>query len=61
MFRAKYQALKILEILIDYRSSLRLQHLLSDFKAVRPAVAAARGPPTRRSPPPRRRRVASRT
>ena len=35
MYKAKYQAIKILEILIDYRSSVRLRHLLNDFKTVR--------------------------
>jgi len=47
MYKAKYQALKILEILIDYRSSVRLRHLLNDFKIVRPA-------PPRRAVLPRR-------
>jgi hypothetical protein len=35
MYRAKMQAIKILEILIDFRSSVRLKHLLNDFKLVR--------------------------
>jgi len=35
MFRAKLEAMKIIQILMDYRLSVRLQHLINDFKLVR--------------------------
>jgi len=35
MFRAKFQAMKVLQVVLDYRLSIRLKHLLHDFKLVR--------------------------
>jgi len=43
MFRAKYEAMKIIQILMDYRLSVRLQHLINDFKLVRRASVPSAG------------------